>query len=154
MARGEAPAEWRDRIRGIFEQFAVRTPGTLVEEKSGSIAWHYRMADPEFGVQQASELRLHLAALLRQSPFEVLVGEKVIEVRPRGVSKSAIVRELSNDSLIVALGDDRTDEELFAALPEGGLAVHVGPSPSRAELRLAGVVEARRLLEALRRNGA
>jgi trehalose 6-phosphate synthase/phosphatase len=154
ISRGEAPAEWRDRVRGIFEQFAVRTPGSLVEEKTGSIAWHYRMADPEFGVQQASELRLHLAALLRQSPFEVLVGEKVIEVRPRGVSKGAIVRELPNDSLIVALGDDRTDEELFAALPEGGLAVHVGPSPSRAELRLAGVIEARRLLEALRSNGA
>ena len=154
IARGEAPAEWRDRVRAIFEQFAVRTPGSLVEEKSGSIAWHYRMADPEFGVQQASELRLHLAALLRQSPFEVLVGAKVVEVRPRGVSKSAIVRELPNDSLVVALGDDRTDEELFAALPESGLAVHVGPSPSRAALRLAGVPEARRLLEALRSNGA
>jgi hypothetical protein len=36
----------------------------------------------------------------------------------------------------------------------GGLAVHVGPSPSRAALRLAGVAEARRLLEALRGNGA
>jgi trehalose 6-phosphate synthase/phosphatase len=53
----------------------------------------------------------------------------------------------------VALGDDRTDEELFAALPEDGLAVHVGPSPTRAGLRLAGVPEARPLLEALRRNG-
>jgi trehalose 6-phosphate synthase/phosphatase len=154
VARGDAPAEWRDRVRVIFEQFAVRTPGSLVEEKSGSMAWHYRMADPEFGVQQASELRLHLAALLRQSPFEVLVGEKVIEVRLRGVSMSAIVNELPNDSMVVALGDDRTDEELFAALPEGGLAVHVGPSASRAELRLSGVPDVRRLLEALRSNGA
>jgi len=111
----------------------------------------YRMADPEYGLQQASELRLHLAALLRQSPFEVLVGEKVVEVRPRGVSKGAIVRELPTDSLIVALGDDRIDEELFAALPESGLAVHVGPTASRAPLRLGGVLEARRLLEALLR---
>jgi trehalose 6-phosphate synthase/phosphatase len=154
IARGEAPGEWRERVRAIIEQFAVRTPGSLVEEKTGSIAWHYRMADPELGTQQASELRLHLAELLRQSPFEVLVGEKVVEVRPRGVSKSAILRDLPEDSLIVALGDDRTDEELFAALPMGGLAVHVGPSPSRAALRLAGVAEARRLLEALRGNGA
>jgi trehalose 6-phosphate synthase/phosphatase len=151
IARGDAPVEWRDRVRGIFEQFAVRTPGTLVEEKTGSIAWHYRMADPEYGVQQASELRLHLAALLRQSPFEVLVGEKVVEVRPRGVSKGAIVRELPSDSLVVALGDDRIDEELFAALPESGLAVHVGPTASRAQLRLGGVLEARRLLEAILR---
>ena len=51
--------------------------------------------------------------------------------------------------MLVALGDDRTDEDMFAALPPGGLSVHVGPSPSGAALRLRGVAEARAFLRAL-----
>ena len=48
--------------------------------------------------------------------------------------------------MLVAIGDDRTDEDLFAALPKGALAIHVGPQVSKAEIRLEGVTEARRLL--------
>ena len=52
-------------------------------------------------------------------------------------------------SLLVALGDDRTDEDLFAALPPDGVAVHVGPGSSQAATRLADTAAARRLLQAL-----
>jgi trehalose 6-phosphate synthase/phosphatase len=44
------------------------------------------------------------------------------------------------------MGDDRTDEDLFAAVPEGGVAVHVGPTASRAPLRIADSRATRRLL--------
>jgi hypothetical protein len=44
------------------------------------------------------------------------------------------------------LGDDRTDEDLFGALPDGSVAVHVGPSASRAPLRIRDVPAARALL--------
>jgi trehalose 6-phosphate synthase/phosphatase len=47
------------------------------------------------------------------------------------------------------MGDDRTDEDLFAALPEGSISVHVGPAPSRAALRLPDVRAARALLASL-----
>src|SRR5690606_2960646 len=120
-----------------------------------SIAWDYRMAEPVFGAFQANELRIHLTQLLSNVPIEVLNDDedKVIELRPFGISKRSLLAPLlarvTDDTLVVAMGDDRTDEELFAALPAGALTVHVGPGPSRAEVRLPNVDAARRMLEAL-----
>jgi trehalose 6-phosphate synthase/phosphatase len=37
---------------------------------------------------------------------------------------------------IVAFGDDRTDEEMFAALPRSAVGIHVGPGASLAKYRL------------------
>jgi trehalose 6-phosphate synthase/phosphatase len=146
--------DWCALVRPILEDFSARTPGALVEDKSVSLAWHYRMADPEFGVLQANELRVHLHELLSNAPVEILPGEKVIEVRPYGVTKASVVRRLGSaapDVTLAAFGDDRTDEELFAALPAGALSFHVGPLPSRAEIRLGNVADARRLLSSLSR---
>src|SRR5439155_1435527 len=78
------PMEWRERALAILEQAAARTPGSLVEHKTVSLAWHYRMADPEFGAAQANELRLHLTELLSNLPVEIVAGAKMIEVRPHG----------------------------------------------------------------------
>ena len=47
------------------------------------------------------------------------------------------------------IGDDRTDEDLFAALPAGALSDHVGPQASRAALRIPNIEATRRMLAAL-----
>src|SRR5437773_804386 len=147
------PMEWRERALAILEQAAARTPGSLVEHKTVSLAWHYRMADPEFGAAQANELRLHLTELLSNLPVEIVAGDKMIEVRPHGVHKGVIVpalrAEMPPDTTIAALGNDPTDEDLFAALPPDAVTVHVGPGVSRAHVRIASVTAARRLLEAI-----
>ncbi|MDQ3264515.1 MAG: bifunctional alpha,alpha-trehalose-phosphate synthase (UDP-forming)/trehalose-phosphatase [Myxococcota bacterium] len=146
------PTGWREAVLDILEDYAARVPGALVEEKRTSVAWHYRLADPEYGAFQANELKVHLTATLANAPVEVLLGDKVIEVRPHGVHKGGIVTQVlaaRPDSLAVALGDDRTDEDLFAALPPEGIALHVGPKPSRASLRLADVNAARGFLRGL-----
>ena len=152
---GDKPIDvaWHEPVRRILEEFAARTPGSLVEEKSAALAWHYRATEAEFGERQAKELHLHLREVLSNLPVEILPGHKVIEVRAYGVHKGAIVPRLlermGKGALLAALGDDRTDEDLFAALPPEALAIHVGTSPSRAQLRLAGVGEVRALLRAL-----
>jgi trehalose 6-phosphate synthase/phosphatase len=147
------PTPWREPVLGILRDFAQRTPGSLVEEKTAGYAWHYRAADPEFGAAQARELVLHLSTFLTNVPVEILPGDMVVEVRPHGVNKGraahAVAARTSPGTLLVALGDDRTDEDLFAALPEGALAVHVGPSPSGASLRIRDVAAARAFLGAI-----
>jgi trehalose 6-phosphate synthase/phosphatase len=141
---------WREPVLGILKEFAERTPGSIIEEKTAGLAWHYRAADPEYGAAQAKELSLHLATVLSNAPVEILPGDMVLEVRPHGIHKGRAVTDVlaraPAGALLLAIGDDRTDEDLFAALPEGGLALHVGPAPSRAPLRLADVRAVRALL--------
>jgi trehalose 6-phosphate synthase/phosphatase len=147
------PATWREPVLAILREFAERTPGSLVEEKTVGLAWHYRSADPEYGDAQAKELSLHLATVLSNVPVELLSGDKVLEVRPHGIHKgravTAVAAHAPEDALFLAIGDDLTDEDLFAALPEGSLAVHVGPAPSRAPLRVADVRASRAFLAAI-----
>jgi trehalose 6-phosphate synthase/phosphatase len=147
------PSSWLPQVRTILEEYAARTPGALVEEKSAGLAWHYRAADPEFGAAQAGDLLLHLATLLSNAPAEVLTGDHVVEIRPQGVNKgqvvAAVVANAPPGTLVTALGDDRTDEDLFAALPHGSISVHVGPAASRAEFRVRNVTEARAFLRGL-----
>ncbi len=148
----ELQAGWLDRIRPILDQFTAYTPGSLIEVKTASIAWHYRNAPEVFGARQAHELRLLLTAALSNQPFEVLEGKRVIEVRLRGASKAVVARSLrSRTGTMIAFGDDRTDEDLFRALPPGSITVGVGERPTRARFTARDFVEVRRILHALTR---
>ena len=129
-------------------------PASFVEEKTASLAWHYRMAEAEFGAHQANELYIHLTQTFANQPVEVLPGDKVVEVRPHGITKALVVDQVmakEEGALAVAFGDDRTDEDLFRALPKDGIAVHVGPKPSIAPYRVPDVNMTRRLLEEIAR---
>jgi trehalose 6-phosphate synthase/phosphatase len=105
------------------------------------------------GARRANELRLHLTQLLSNQPVEILAGHKVIEIRPYGIHKGRIVPPLPPERLatttILAIGDDRTDEDLFEALPPEAITVRVGPGPTRAHFRLDGVPAVRTLLHSL-----
>jgi trehalose 6-phosphate synthase/phosphatase len=105
------------------------------------------------GEAAAEKLAQELLPLARHHELELLRGNKVLELRPRGIHKGIIADALARGTrprpLMVAMGDDRTDEDLFAAMPDGGIAIHIGPTPSAAPWRLADVPAARRFLEEL-----
>jgi trehalose 6-phosphate synthase/phosphatase len=120
---------WLERIHPILQQFTASTPGSHIETKTASIAWHYRGAHREFGARQAHELRMLLGDALSNQPLEVLEGKKVIEVRFRGITKAIVARggeDIAGELTTVAFGDDRTDEDLFRALPPEAITVAVG----------------------------
>lgn len=145
--------EWRPPVLECMRRFAVWTPGAFVEEKDAGVAWHYRAVEPTLGATQGRALELELTSLLAGSPASILLGSKVIEVLPDVVHKGCLVPHLlagaPAGTLVVAVGDDRTDEDLFAALPAEALAVHVGPGPSRAPIRLDSVGDVRALLRGI-----
>jgi trehalose 6-phosphate synthase/phosphatase len=150
---GAPRAPWREAALTILQRFTERTPGALIEEKSVGLAWHYRQVDEELGAGQAAELELHLRHALAGTGAEVLSGDFVIEIRPQGAHKGnavlAILARSEPGALIVALGDDRTDDDMFDTLPSEGLAVAVSPRPRRAGLRLASVAQVREVLARL-----
>ena len=61
-------------------------------------------------------------------------------MRLRGVGKGVVAQrveaEIDPGTVIVAIGDDRTDEELFRALPPSSLTVAVGPQWTSAMYRV------------------
>jgi trehalose 6-phosphate synthase/phosphatase len=143
---------WKERVRPILEMASDRLPGSFIEEKSASLAWHFRLCDTEHAAWQSRELQLHLSQALSNVPVSILPGDKVIEIQPQGVTKGRVVHALRHDypdRAFLAIGDDETDESMFEALPDDGVAVHVGPKPSRAQFRLPDHVAARALLRRL-----
>lgn len=112
---------WKDDVLEIFTYYTERTQGSFIEHKRASLAWHYRMADPDFGLFQAKECQNHLEnAVANKLPLEILAGKKNIEVRPMAINKGEIVKRLlethSDYDFIFCAGDDKTDEDMFRAL--------------------------------------
>ncbi|PWN92236.1 hypothetical protein FA10DRAFT_266032 [Acaromyces ingoldii] len=118
----ELDMSWMNDIKGVFEYFTERTSGANIEMKKSSITWHYRNADPDYGVFQAKECQAHLDNLVAQQglAIEVLVGKKNLECRPLAVNKGEIVKRIlyhhADTELVFCAGDDRTDEDMFRTL--------------------------------------
>ena len=135
--------DWMARVRPVIEDITAETPGTLLEEKGTSLAWHYRTAsEPEFIGRQLDKLRTLLHPLMEHEEIELLDGNKVIEVRPKGIAKARVVERLLASGMdpasLVAIGDDKTDEEMFGALPPSATTVRVGTGATVARFRLNG----------------
>ena len=144
--------EWKERVRPILQLYVDRTPGALLEEKEFSLAWHYRRADPEQASLCAKELVDDLAGYTRNIDVQVLEGNKVIEVRNTGVTKGTAAMEWLTGhapDLVLAIGDDWTDEDLFRALPPTACSVRVGFANTAAKYYLNNHTAVRRVLREL-----
>jgi trehalose 6-phosphate synthase/phosphatase len=140
--RPTLPVEWKSRVRPVLEHFVDRTPGSFIEEKEYSLVWHYRMSDPEFGEWLANELAATLEEMLAESELCAVRGQKSVEVKLSWANKGEVAAQVRMDSprpaFELAIGDDRTDEDLFERLPDDAWTVHVGEGASRARFRLPG----------------
>jgi len=106
------------------------SPGILLEDKGYSLALHYRLAPhAEKAIYAAVSL---IRADLPNAPIEVLPGKCVCEIKHSGFNKATGVLELMTHEPFkgrrpIFIGDDVTDETVFAILPDlDGLAFSVG----------------------------
>ena len=144
--------DWKNTIRPILETYADRTPGALVEEKDFSLVWHCRRADPELAYIRTQELRAHLMNLTANLDVGVFEGSKILEVRNFGINKGRAIDfwlTKKNWDFVIAAGDDYTDEEMFAALPNNAYSIKVGSGISKAKFSVDSVSEIRLLLDEL-----
>lgn len=146
-------ADWKQELRPILDIYVRRTAGSFIEEKDYSLVWHYRRADPSLGVERARELVAHLSFLAAGAGLQVMEGNKVIEIKNAGISKGTAAARWLRDycpEFILAMGDDRTDEDTFSEMPASAWTVKIGGSPrSRARFYLPDPAEARRRLRGL-----
>jgi len=142
-------SDWKSEIRDVLENMVERTPGSFIEEKDFSIAWHYRRIDKEFGEKRVREFRDVLLYLTANLDLQVLEGNKVVEIKNAGVNKGKATLNWVDEQdwdFIMALGDDHTDEDTFKALPDHAYTIKVGLSNSVARYNVLSVQEVRQLL--------
>ena len=119
-----------NHLKSRFAAIADLDPGILLEDKGHSLAIHYRLAPScQAAIYKAiTAIRADLPA----APIEILAGKCVVEIKPVGFSKATAVRQLMARAPFAArhpvfLGDDVTDDTVFAIMPDlGGTAFSVG----------------------------
>jgi trehalose 6-phosphate synthase/phosphatase len=112
----QADLSWKHQIIDIFQLYTGMTPGSSIEEKTSSVVWHYRNADPEFGNWKAHQLVAELYEMLSNLPVEIRHGQKIVEVGSMQLNKGMVLGhfvQLHKYDAVLCAGDDETDESMF-----------------------------------------
>jgi trehalose 6-phosphate synthase len=137
-------------LASMLEVFA-RVPGARLEPKSLSVCLHWRLVPPELKPDLIRGAELVCDEWLEShAHFERLAGAEMLEVRHRVANKGTVVawlRKRRPEARCISVGDDDTDEDMFAALRHDELAIRVGDRPhSRSPYRLADPAAVRAFL--------
>lgn len=144
--------DWMQNIRPILETFVDRTPGTFIETKNYSLAWHYRKADPELAKIRTMELNTVLTSMVANNGLSILKGNKVIEIKSSNVNKGRVVSRLLTQedyNFVTIIGDDWTDEYMFEEAPESAYTIKVGFTKTKARYQIKNPEHVRELLKKL-----
>jgi trehalose 6-phosphate synthase/phosphatase len=145
-------AEWKKRLSPVMEMFVDRTPGSFLEEKEYSLVWHFREVAPGLAQTRVAELHEALSGMLRDHQLGAMDGNRTVEVKRAEVNKGrAAHRWMSGEDVgfVLAIGDDRTDEDTFEAAPDDAWTIKVGAGPTAARYSMDSVVAVRELLAEL-----
>lgn len=123
-------------VTGEFSRAMKEVPGVMVENKTYSVSVHHRNVVPK----NIPKVRRIFQKVWNDSQvkifFMVRPGKKVWEVRPsygcsdKGKTVELLRQSLSKtereDTAIICIGDDQTDEDAFKVLRDSDFTVKVG----------------------------
>jgi trehalose 6-phosphate synthase/phosphatase len=146
--------DWKEELRPIFNQFTLRTPGSFLEEKNFSLAWHYRKTDPGLAEMRQHEFMDKLSQAIAGKNLQIMEGNKVLEVKNEEINKGTAAKNWLNEKwdFIMAVGDDYTDEDTFIAMPEEAFTLKVGYHDTAAKSNIPAVEDVVNLLEKMTKN--
>jgi trehalose-phosphatase len=141
-----AQVAMRERLLDELRAIAQDHPGSTIEEKPASVAFHYRNVDD--GSKDAVAKRVEDGPA---SVDDVIVkrGKMVIELCVTPVSKGDAferIRHRVGAAAAIFLGDDITDEDAFKTLQGPDVGVKVGEGETAAQFRIGTVEDVARLL--------
>ncbi len=144
--------DWQTAILRILNTYHERTPGSIVEQKDYALVWHYRNVPPELAFARNDELRQDIGQAIQDQNVGIFDGNKVIEIKPLNINKGVIAKQKSEArqwDFILAIGDDDSDEALFATLPKTAFTLKVGLKLSAARFHIQSVETVIQLLQAM-----
>lgn len=149
---GQLSDEWKDIVLPTLQLFTRRCDGSFIEEKQFSLAWHYRNVQAQLGFSRSRELIQTLTHLLANTALQVIDGNKVVEIRTANSNKGVIAQKIADAGeydFIMALGDDKTDEDMFKALRQSAVTIKIGSGHTLASYNLIHQQDVWQLLDHL-----
>lgn len=155
LIHADAPPAFA-RLKAALIEETRDMQGVLIEDKGAAVAAHYRLA-PQYELTLGERMRGFAEAA--GPDWALQLGKMVYEIRPARASKGDAVERFLREPpfsgrLPLALGDDLTDESMFAvANARGGMTFRVGrsdaktcamstiASPSHVRDAIAGLVD-------------
>jgi len=164
----EVESPWRDTIRPLLQYYTKHTPGSFIEEKEINMSWNYKNSDPDFGAWQASELLNDLENIISYMAITVVIGNKVVELRPSVIDKSSAARAILTDlkaqddyDFVMYIGDGKEDEVVFSYLNEmtdidqdNVITAVVGKKPFIVKYYIENVGKVHELIKAIINNSS
>ena len=146
--------QWKKIIFPVLNQMTDACPGSFTEEKSFSLAWHYRNTVPGLGLECSRKLIDLLEDIIHSYNLRILDGKKVVEILSNETGKGIAVEKLSNQNsydFVLSIGDDATDEEMFGYFlnyPDA-YSIKVGEGNTCAKYNLKEISDVESLLKQL-----
>lgn len=139
------PVSWKNQVLDILTIYTQRTPESFIEDKGYAVTWHYRNSPKDFSDFIASKLYSELEQVLKNHPAQISKGKKIIEVKSIHANKGYFVQQWiqaakASPDIVIALGDDTTDEDMFNALQGrkdiNSFCIKVGPDRGSAHYHI------------------
>jgi len=148
--------KWKSKVRPVLERYLYDNPGSIIENKGFSIAWHYRNMNDFDGERISRALINDLLEFSVSYELNIIDGKKVVEVLSSKIGKGFAAQYLIRNGTydyILSIGDDKTDENMFEALStvERADTVKVGEGKTSARYVLSDVGEVKLYLSAILR---
>jgi trehalose 6-phosphate phosphatase len=126
----------RDALAASLTPLVAAVPGARLEVKPASVAVHVRqVADPAAAAALLASADAAADPSLTKKP-----GKAVLELAVTDADKGSAVTRLRDElgaAAVLYLGDDRTDEDVFATLGPDDAGIKVGEGETTARYRVA-----------------
>jgi trehalose 6-phosphate synthase/phosphatase len=143
---------WKQLVRPMLDNLSQHTVGSFVEEKEYTVAWHYRNTEKQLGRHRLRGILEQLIYFTANNDLQVVEGDCVVEICHADVSKGRATMQWIQEKhwdIVVALGNDESDEDIFERLPVGAWTIKVGMSDTKAGHKARNVEQIRLLLTQL-----
>ena len=145
----EATQARRDALGEQLADICRRYPGTSLEQKPASVAFHTRNADADVVADAVAEVEALAAA---DDSLVYRTGKMVSEIGVMAADKGKaleVLRANVSATAVLYVGDDTTDEVAFASLSGPDVGVKVGDGETIAAHRIGDTADVALMLSTL-----
>lgn len=155
--RAQATVPLIAQITVRLKAYLGKIPGVIIEEKKFSAAAHYRLVEDLAALDKIKKAAEDIVA--GNDKLRLMAGKKVYEILPaidwnKGEAVRWIMKALDmdwEDTAVIYIGDDATDEDAFSVVRGRGAAILVACEPkiSAANFQLSGPDEVKKFFKML-----